>query len=180
MRRDAALAMAQRHRDWLEREELIGHGTIVFCGLNPSTATDEVDDPTIRRERGFAKRLGFKRYIKLNLFTARATDPANLSRMDDPVGPGAETALEEALGILQQDEQKGVESRFVCAWGASPQGSRKIRALHRERVLITYSVAQKYRIALWALGFTKHGEPRHPLYLRGDAEMVPFDPVGVA
>jgi len=58
----------------------------VFIGLNPSTADETVDDPTIRRCMGFARSWGFGWLVMLNLFAFRSTDPRALKTAHDPVG----------------------------------------------------------------------------------------------
>ncbi len=70
-------------RTW---DTLTGVGTVVFVMLNPSTADEHVDDPTIRRCISFAKAAGFAGLYVVNLFAWRATKPADLWAADDPVG----------------------------------------------------------------------------------------------
>ena len=77
-----------KYRYWLSRKWERGP-YCVFIGLNPSTATFEEDDPTIRRCVGFAKRWGFGALVMLNIFAFRSTDPKKLRVKStvDPVGP---------------------------------------------------------------------------------------------
>ncbi len=180
--KDSGLALPDRYRYWLERTELLGRGLCVFCGLNPSTAGAEVDDPTIRRERGFAARLGHRRMIKLNLFAARATHPRNLYRMDAPVGAGNlnDLALERALRLIVEAKQVGDPSTFICAWGATPDGCAAFREVYAERVARVTSRAQTCGVHLWCLGYTQDGAPRHPLYLASATPLVPFEPGRIA
>lgn len=127
--------------------------TVAFIGLNPSTATAEIDDPTVRRCIGFARRLGFGRFAMLNLFSLRSTDPEGLRRAPDPVGPMNDAVV------------RGWASRaelVIAAWGAHPMARE--RGLDVARMLLAASVK------LHALGVTKDGHPRHPLYLRADSE----------
>jgi hypothetical protein len=180
LHQDRALAMPDRHRAWLEREELLGTGTCVWNGLNPSTAGVERNDPTITREVGFTQRLGLRRMVKLNLFTGRATKPGNLWRLDDPVGPDADDALERALSLLRSEARSAAAGeapdRFICAWGATPQGPPWFRTLHALRVERTLEQARAHGVKLWCLGTTASGGPRHPLYVHGDTRLVPFAP----
>src|SRR5581483_9586135 len=83
-------------------------GVVNFIMLNPSTADAETDDPTIRRCLGFAKAWGYGTLVVTNLFAYRATDPAELAKAGDPVGPDNDTRLwsEAQLSDL-----------VVCAWG---------------------------------------------------------------
>ncbi len=131
-----------------------------ILGLNCSTADAVKDDPTIRREMGFARRLGYGSIYKGNIFAYRATDPKVMKRARDPVGP------ENDLWI------KGIAScvdRLIVAWGA--HGSFKNRDREVYELLRGKS--------LWCFGVTKDGHPKHPLYLRGDTPLVPWKPYWV-
>ena len=172
---DRALAMADKHRSWLERTELVGDGTCIWNGLNPSTAGADVNDPTITREIGFTRRLGCRQMIKLNLFTGRATKPENLWKIDDPVGPGADEALERALGEIAIGMLGSQNDRFIAAWGTRPNGGPLwFKEMYAKRVRHTLRVAQAFGVQVWCLGYTDDASPRHPLYVRADAPLVPF------
>ncbi len=56
--------------------------------LNPSTADETQEDPTIRRCLGFAKSWGFDRLIIVNIFAFRSTNPDALYSQVDPIGVG--------------------------------------------------------------------------------------------
>lgn len=130
-------------------------GTALFLMLNPSTADAEVDDPTIRRCRGFAKAWGCNGLTVANLFALRSTDPEALLSNPDPIGPAND-------GWLRQLASEYGD--VVCAWGA-----------HQMAVGRSIVVAQLLRQAgarLWCLGTTKQGFPRHPLYVPGDQPLV--------
>ena len=122
--------------------------------LNPSTADALEDDPTIRRCIGFARDWGFGGIEVVNLFAMRATDPRELDRANDPVGQDNGRYLHRAL--LRS-------TLIVLAWGA--HGSLRDRAAATRRVVS--------RRRPRCLGLTRSGEPRHPLYLRRDAPLVP-------
>jgi hypothetical protein len=79
--------------------------------LNPSTADASQDDPTIRRCIGFARQWGCGRLVVLNLFAFRATDPADLKRAADPVGPENRAWFDRTL----VDDLVG--GPVVCGWG---------------------------------------------------------------
>lgn len=136
-----------------------------FVMLNPSTADASVDDPTIRRCVGFAKREGCTAINVVNLFAWRATDPGVLSDVVDPVGPGNHNQLEQMLDVHQI-----LDVPLVVAWGASGP-SVSLMAREGGRLL---GRALFRRVPLWCLGRTKHGHPRHPLYVRGDQPLIPF------
>lgn len=119
----------------------------LFVGLNPSTADETIDDPTIRRCVAFAKAWGYGSLCMVNLFAWRATDPKDMLSAADPVGPENDAWL-ESLSI-----SAGIT---IAAWGVN--GSH----LGRDKVVLP-----KLRVP-HCLGLTKDGRPKHPLYLRAD------------
>jgi hypothetical protein len=144
-------------RTWryaLTRELADGAGTVAFVGLNPSTADDASDDPTIRRCIGFARDWGFARLEVVNVYALCASSPRDLWRADDPVGPENDRVLAQVLD--------GAEL-VIAAWG------RHARA---DRLAQLAAVFDGRR--LHALGVTKTGAPRHALYLRSDARPSPY------
>lgn len=159
----ARISECGRYRYELTRIWDADRSPLWFAMLNPSTADDKSDDPTIRRVIGFARREDAGGVVVVNLFALRATDPRVLQRAEDPFGPDNDAALRAAA---QASRDAG--NPIVCAWGT--QGSigggaaRFIRLCAEERV------------ALSCLGVTKEGHPRHPLYLRSDAPLRAFEP----
>jgi hypothetical protein len=131
----------------------LGIGAAVFVMLNPSTADAEVDDPTIRRCIGFAKALGCDGLHVVNLYAYRATKPGDMFAADDPVGPENDRVLTNAATFARREGRP-----LIAAWGANAKSDRVDRVLR----LPGFE-------ALTALGVTRHGAPRHPLYLRADA-----------
>jgi hypothetical protein len=137
----------------------------VWIMLNPSTADANVDDPTIRRCRGFAQSWGCGKLVVVNLFALRTTKPGHLLHHPDPIGPANDYALKE---MLQLDG-----AWHVVAWGAAVTE------------LVEYGLpAQHERIAelaqgtpLWCLGTTRSGQPRHPLYVARTQERLRWSPV---
>ncbi len=71
---------------------------VLVCGLNPSTADTERDDPTSRRVIGFARREGATRLTMINLYAARTTDPRRLKDFDDPVGAANDQVITDTHG----------------------------------------------------------------------------------
>lgn len=158
----AVISDCGRYRYTLEREWMTGAGTCLFVMLNPSTADASEDDPTIRRCIGFAQRWGYQRLEVGNLFALRATDPKQLRRLP----------LEEAVGHDNDRWLRRLCTRaalIVCAWGAhstAPYRMPWVEPILAER-----------KGGVVCLGTTKAGQPRHPLYVKGDTEPVPFTPV---
>ena len=125
---------------------------MVFIMLNPSTADGQQDDNTIRRCMSFAHSNGFGAMVVVNLFAFRATNPKDLWIEDDPVGPENDEAIRHACA--------NERNRLVAAWGAPKH------RLHDERAM---SVSGELYGRLHALRTTKHGHPRHPLYVPASA-----------
>ncbi|HMJ00375.1 MAG TPA: DUF1643 domain-containing protein [Gaiellaceae bacterium] len=125
----------------------------LFVCLNPSTATETEDDPTIRRCIGFAKSLGYSRLSVCNIFALRSTDPKALYEHADPVGP-------ENLEHIGREAAR--HQLLVAAWGnhgeLHGQGGTVMNLL---RVLAE---------AVHVLGINATGQPKHPLYLRADTQ----------
>lgn len=119
----------------------------VFVMLNPSTADAFVDDPTIRRCVAFAKAWRCRRLIVVNLYALRATDPRELWKVDDPVGPENDAHLEDAAYTAAR-----YGGPLVAAWGANAKPERV------EQIL-----AIPHMNRLTALGTTLAGAPKHPL-----------------
>jgi hypothetical protein len=155
--RDALLSECGRYRWWLRRSWEGGDGrSVCFVMLNPSTADSLVDDPTIRRCVGFARSWGYSSLVVRNLFALRATNPDELLTAPDPTG-GEEGDRHLRLA--------GESDRVVAAWGAGAPFARPRRALE----LLA-------GVPLYCLGVTKNGDPRHPLYVKAGAPLVPFTP----
>ncbi|MNM76913.1 hypothetical protein D3C81_887520 [compost metagenome] len=133
-------------------------GTALFLMLNPSTADATQDDPTIRRCRGFARSWGCAGLTVANLFALRAKDPAELHQHAAAIGPENDVWLRR-LAAEHMD--------VVCAWGALPFAAARASDV----ALILRAAGAR----LWCLGKTKHGAPRHPLYVRGDQPLIPWE-----
>lgn len=132
-----------------------------FVMLNPSTADASNDDPTIRRCMSFARREGVGGIVVANLFAFRATSPADMKAAADPFGPENESALYVVARAAVIGKRP-----IICAWGA-----------HGDEFgtnLLAVEIFQQEGATLACLGKTKDGHPRHPLYVKGDAPLVPY------
>lgn len=133
--------------------------TLNIIGLNPSTADEATDDPTIRRCMGFAKAWGFDVLTMTNLFAFRTTDPARL-RYAAMMQPNGIVGLENDRHLIQVAEQA---TKIVLAWGAFGNlGGRDQQVI---RMLKAVLKAAPWRYNLYCFGVTKSGAPKHPLYL---------------
>lgn len=151
-----------------------------FVGLNPSTATHEADDPTIRREVDFAKRAGASGLLKLNLSPLRATDPRKLyallgNNVDDRRLAFPDERLRAVHDLLADQEEFG-ERRIVAAFGGFAGANRTALAYLAEEARSFYRCYVARDFEFVALGMTQRGWPRHPLYVRADARLDEWFP----
>lgn len=144
-----------RYRFMLERDWSTGRRRrgVLWIMLNPSTAGADVDDPTLRRVQSFARRWGFDHLRVVNLFALRSTDPAALRTVADPVGVRNDDV------ILEHLRRESIEL-VVAAWG--------VHGRYRNRGAAVIAMAHSVGRPLSALGVTKDGFPRHPLYVAAE------------
>jgi len=134
------------YRTWDEEKS-----KVLFIGLNPSTADESVDDPTIRRCKRFAFDWGYGGLIMANLFALRATDPKTMMADPAPVGPYNSDWL---VRLYREAETT------VAAWGN--YGG----LLNRDKIVMGFLPKMK------CLGLTKQRHPRHPLYVQADTLLM--------
>lgn len=158
--RDASceLSACGRYRYTLRRSWAADGPVGTFVMLNPSTADGTLDDPTIRRCVGFARTLGCASLLVVNLYAYRATDPRELRRVVDPVGPANDDAI--AAAAVAAGECDGP---LIVAWGGHA---------HLDRVSDVMRLPGMGRAA----ALTKAGQPRHPLYLHRESRPSPWAP----
>lgn len=129
--------------------------------LNPSTADADQDDPTITRVVRRAAALGFGSLTVWNLYALRATDPAQLSLVADPVGP------ENLIWIRKALEECATRSgTATVGWGTGCADQRIISDIQ--------AIAADLGVKLHCLGVTKEGHPRHPLYVSYGTPLQPW------
>jgi hypothetical protein len=138
----------EAYRYYLKRTWDLTLPLVNYLMLNPSTATEEQNDPTLARCQERAERLGYGGFAVTNLFAYRATDPRDMKRQADPVGRDNDKQVLAAAGEC---------SLIVCAWGAN--GSLHGRA--REVI----AMLEDYHDKLHYLRLTKNGAYEHPLYV---------------
>ena len=128
--------------------------SVLFIGLNPSTAGNKSNDPTINKCIGFAKKWKYGGLYIVNLFAFRTSDPRDLLRILDPVGP---------------DNDKWIKSHtkdhklIIATWGNYGSFMEKGREIYNEVP------------NLYCLKINKTGQPAHPLYLGYDLKPKPFN-----
>ncbi len=152
----AVFAEGRSHRLYLWRRWNKEKPWVMFIGLNPSTADERLNDPTIRRCIGFAERWGYGGMFMCNVFTLVSTDPQKLNT-EVPIVREAYLALRLIRDRCQD---------AVAAWGAlitrARAGEERVERIKRDLS------------PLYCLGKTKAGHPKHPLYLPYAAKLMPY------
>lgn len=149
-----------------------GDGSCVsWLCFNPSTATAEQDDASIRKMVGFSKRWGYGRLVVLNLFAIRSTNPRRVPRMgSSAIGPMNDYWICESLK----------ESReLLCAWGCGEHFKTDkysdVSSLDFRPHSLLPNLRSKFpELRHNCLGYRKDGHPRHPLMLSYDTPRQPF------
>jgi hypothetical protein len=127
----------------------------MFIGLNPSTADEVTQDPTVTRCCQYAQDWGFDGLCMTNIFAYRATDPKVMKQQDDPVG------VDNDKWLIKCGKSADL---VVAAWGT--------HGAYRNRGVEVMELFDKYQINLHALKLTQDGHPGHPLYLK--SSLKPF------
>jgi hypothetical protein len=144
----AVYSPCDRYRYLLWRDWGQGGRRLGFVMLNPSTATEAQNDPTVERCERRARTLGFDGFGVANIFAFRATDPRVMRAEADPVGPANDAFITElALGT----------ELLICGWGT--------HGAHRGRGVQVEAFLRAQGRALFHLGLTLGGAPKHPLYI---------------
>jgi hypothetical protein len=130
---------------------------LMFIQLNPSTAGADRDDPTVRRDVGFAHGLGYSALTALNIYAGKATDPRDLAAMADPIGPDNDTHIDTAAAH---------HDLIVFAWRAHADPDRARAVASR-----VWRICRHTGGSVACLGWTTNNQPKHPLRLAGDTPL---------
>ena len=149
MPNECVFSQDRKHRYTLIHrwDELLNpdHGIAWIC-LNPSTADENQLDPTLRRIRDFSATWGYSFFVMLNLFAWRATQPADMKRTTDPIGPDNDRLIAHWSGKVD---------RVMLGWGE--HGAH----LGRDQQVLAYLDRSK----TFCLERNASGQPKHPLYV---------------
>ena len=154
MKNTAKLSDCRKYRYALWRTWDNSKPYVMFVGLNPSTADEVSDDPTLTRCMNFAKLWGFGGVCMANLFAFRATEPSDMKLAEDPIGKENDQFLRNLAGNA---------GLVVAAWGND--GSFLNRSAQVKEMLPN----------LHCLKMNKSGEPAHPLYQKASTFPKPIN-----
>lgn len=155
---DAVLSDDGKYRYLLRRIWDYSKPRALLVMLNPSTADAKTDDATIRSCVRLLSGLGYGSMEVVNVFGLRATDPAELAKADDPIGPRNADVMNAAIGRCDV---------VIFAWGAHPMAEERGRLIR--------STAKSYRPVVYCFGKTKNGHPKHPLYIKSGTPLETFN-----
>lgn len=144
----ALYSPCERYRYALTRTWEPAGKRALFVMLNPSTATEVQNDPTVERCERRARTLGFGAFRVCNIFAFRATDPKVMRAQTDPVGPDNDAAIRDGADWADT---------VVCAWGT--------HGAHLARGAAVEALLRASGKPLFHLGLSKAGHPKHPLYI---------------
>lgn len=144
----ATYSPCERYRYALTRVWNETGGTVSFVMLNPSTATEVQNDPTVERCERRARTLGYGAFRVTNIFAWRDTDPKAMRAAAEPIGPDNDAAIADAC--LWAD-------RVICAWGT--------HGAYLNRGAAVEALIRGTGVTPYHLGLSKAGHPKHPLYL---------------
>lgn len=161
--------MSSNYRYILSRNiAAISNRVLLVWMLNPSTADEEKNDPTISRVSRLAKNEGYGRLLVLNLLAVRATNPSDIWSHQDPFGEDNWQTWDNALKELNPNRDT-----ISVAWGRAPKGRNQRQFIH---ALVKASCCLKSwasPIMTWVENLD--GSPRHPLYIGANTELQPYD-----
>lgn len=157
----AIISQCGLYRPRLDRDVQLDGIVAALFGVNPSTAGPTANDATIRKDIGFAKVNGWRRFIKGNVFDYRSTNVKALARCVAPASPDNDRILDQI--IAEADV-------LVPCWGSRVKVPK---ALHPQIDRLADRIFAAGKPVL-IFGLTASGDPLHPLMLGYDTQLVPW------
>ncbi|WP_375688883.1 DUF1643 domain-containing protein [Pseudooceanicola sp. LIPI14-2-Ac024] len=154
----ATYSTCETYRYALERSWDPDGPRIAYVMLNPSTASELANDPTVERCERRARAMGYGAFRVVNLFAFRATAPADLRRAEAPEGPGNPGAIAAACDWADM---------VLAAWG--------VHGAHRGAGPALAADLAARGQAMHHLGLTRDGHPRHPLFVAYSTLPAPWE-----
>jgi hypothetical protein len=157
----AHFSPCEKYRYWLRRDWDLTKAPISFLLLNPSTADEMVNDPTIERCQRRAITMGFGSMIIVNLFPFRMTDSKQLNTVDNLLGDATEAdgAILRAVDLAEMT---------VCGWG------KHALAAARAQHIMALTTQAGLQNKLMCLQLNADNSPQHPLYIGYSKQPVPY------
>ena len=148
-----------------------GEKPLICIGINPSTAAPDDLDNTLKSVERVALHNGYDSFIMFNVYAQRATNPDD---MEPACNPALHRENMEAFDYVLSLDKAGAPAVWA-AWGTIiekrdylPDCVRDMIRIGEARNAVWYSAGKR----------SKKGHPHHPLYLRKDSVLEPFDVSG--
>ena len=144
-----------------------GKKPLICMGINPSTAAPDDLDNTLKSVQRIALANGFDSFLMFNVYAQRATDPDSMEKECNA------TLHQENLAAFRYLLELYPQPSVWAAWGAIIEK----RGYLRDCLIDQIRLSRQYGATWYTAGpISKKGHPHHPLYLRKDAALDPFDP----
>ena len=143
-----------------------GQKPLICIGINPSTAQPDDLDNTLKSVQRIALGNGYDSFLMFNVYAQRATDPDAMEKVCNPLLHREN--MEAFRYVLSLSDSPAI----WAAWGAVIEK----RGYLKDCVRNMLDIGRKYGAQWYCAGaITKKGHPHHPLYLRKDEKLRPFD-----
>ena len=143
-----------------------GKNPLICVGINPSTAKPDALDNTLKSVQRIADGNGFDSFLMFNVYAQRATRPDDMERICN------EKLHEENMKAFRHLLSIGEKPAVWAAWGAIIEKRRYLPACVADMLRIS----REYDAEWFCAGpISKKGHPHHPLYLKKDEKLKPFD-----
>jgi hypothetical protein len=143
-----------------------GETPLICIGINPSTAAPDALDPTLQSAQRIALHNGYDSFLMYNVYAQRATRPSDMERMYNPI------LHQENLNAFAYLLRLSSRPAVWAAWGNIIQKRPYLRDCLRDMAALAQEAGAYWFTAGKVL---KSGNPHHPLYLRRDTALIPFD-----
>ena len=147
-----------------------GKNPLICIGINPSTAKPDALDNTLKSVERIALANGYDSFLMMNVYAQRATDPKHMEKAENAFQH--QENLEAFRHVLSL---AGEHPAVWAAWGTIV----KARSYLIDCMMDFVSIGEEKNARWYTAGARSKngGHPHHPLYLRKDAVLDPFDPV---
>ena len=160
--RETVFSPCRKYRYYLAQIWDENKPPLYWLMLNPSTADEQINDPTVEGCEQRARKWGYGGSVVLNIFAWRATDPENLKKCANPIGDDNDLWMHK-LAVLSQTHD------VIAAWGE--------HGAHENRGQAVLDIFRQKEGRLQALIMNQSGAPRHPLYIKRSVRPTPFFPI---
>ncbi len=143
-----------------------GKNPLICVGINPSTAKPDALDNTLKSVQRIADGNGFDSFLMFNVYAQRATRPDDMEKVCNL------RLHEENMKAFRHLLSIGEKPAVWAAWGAIIEKRKYLPACVADML----SISREYDAQWFCAGpISKKGHPHHPLYLRKDEKLKPFD-----